>query len=519
MRKLCSLVAAILVATTVQTAALASDDSDPRPGRPVLATRTSRSTATAATTSALRPRPPLPPATDLLAGLATIRARATQNLSPFNLDFVGLHVRGIGSTARPPAGPATARSSGSSPRTGCGSTRFTVRVRYGGVPEPIELEGDRASSRPTTASTSPASRTWPRAGSRSTTTPPTRRRTPSTSRRRAGARWSPTATSSTCAHARRLDHVDVAGARIRWRATSPRSTSVSSSSTRTGGRHPLRRRDRPRPVRPGRRPVDRHSVRRVAGGRQLLQAAAHTIDVPAGGATVGFTITRDTEADWDFAFVEAHTVGEDDWTTLPDLNGHTTQDTGNSCLTWPDLHPFITSTTRPSTRRRDLHPTGCHRRVVGRHRRERRPGAVAGRPRAVRRQHRRAVHHLRQRRRRPAAGVFVDDIEVSTGEGTTSFESGLDGWTVPGAPAGSPGNDNDWIVGHRRRRAASVRRDRRGSFARAAGDHRLPGRRLRPVPVALRRRHRRRRRGARVRAGDPDPSDLLQGLLHRPRLR
>ena len=45
------------------------------------------------------------------------------------------------------------------------------------------------------------------------------------------------------------------------------------------------------------------------------------------------------------------------------------------------------------------------------------------------------------------AGVFVDDIEVSTGEGTTSFETGLEGWTVPGAPAGSPGNENDWIVG------------------------------------------------------------------------
>ena len=27
---------------------------------------------------------------------------------------------------------------------------------------------------------------------------------------------------------------------------------------------------------------------------------------------------------WDHVFVEAHTVGQDDWTTLPDLNGHTT---------------------------------------------------------------------------------------------------------------------------------------------------------------------------------------------------
>ena len=28
-----------------------------------------------------------------------------------------------------------------------------------------------------------------------------------------------------------------------------------------------------------------------------------------------------TEEDWDYVFVEAHTVGQDDWTTLPDANG------------------------------------------------------------------------------------------------------------------------------------------------------------------------------------------------------
>ncbi|MPZ97435.1 MAG: hypothetical protein GEU96_21600 [Propionibacteriales bacterium] len=47
-------------------------------------------------------------------------------------------------------------------------------------------------------------------------------------------------------------------------------------------------------------------------------------------------------------------------------------------------------------------------------------------------------------------GVFVDDVVVSTGEGTTSFEDDgdpLDGWTVPGAPADSPANPNDWVVG------------------------------------------------------------------------
>ena len=47
-------------------------------------------------------------------------------------------------------------------------------------------------------------------------------------------------------------------------------------------------------------------------------------------------------------------------------------------------------------------------------------------------------------------GLFVDDVVVSTGEGTTSFEDDgdtFDGWTVPGAPEGSEANANDWIAG------------------------------------------------------------------------
>ena len=43
-------------------------------------------------------------------------------------------------------------------------------------------------------------------------------------------------------------------------------------------------------------------------------------------------------------------------------------------------------------------------------------------------------------------GVFVDDIEVSTGEGTTAFESGDGGWAPPDAPAGSAPNFNTWTV-------------------------------------------------------------------------
>jgi hypothetical protein len=42
-------------------------------------------------------------------------------------------------------------------------------------------------------------------------------------------------------------------------------------------------------------------------------------------------------------------------------------------------------------------------------------------------------------------GVFVDDIVVSTGEGSTSFEADLGGWTATDAPQGSAANANTWI--------------------------------------------------------------------------
>jgi hypothetical protein len=47
-------------------------------------------------------------------------------------------------------------------------------------------------------------------------------------------------------------------------------------------------------------------------------------------------------------------------------------------------------------------------------------------------------------------GVFIDDIEVSTGEGSTSFEDDtIGGWSVAGAPQDAQGieeaNRNDWV--------------------------------------------------------------------------
>ena len=245
-----------------------------------------------------------------------------------------------------------------------------------------------------------------------------------------------------------------------------------------------------------------------------------TIAVPAGGATLSFEVTRDTEQNWDFMFVEAHTVGADDWTTLPDVNGHTSTDVGNSCPfeSWELLHPFLAhyqtdngdGTCLPATG-----TTGTWSAATGASDGPEQwkvdLSAYAGKQVEVSISY--ASDDVVQ-----AHGVFVDDIVTSTGEGTTSFEDDgdtLDGWTVPGAPAGSPGNTNDFTVGTvadsrqlRRRRPRLVRP--------RARDPELPREQVRALSVPRRRWHRRSPAGRRLRAREPDAPDLRAGVLLRP---
>ncbi len=70
---------------------------------------------------------------------------------------------------------------------------------------------------------------------------------------------------------------------------------------------------------------------------------SRTLDLTGGGTpSLSFRTSYDTEAAWDHVFVEVHTVGQDNWTTLPDTNGHTTTETGESCANgWFELHPWL----------------------------------------------------------------------------------------------------------------------------------------------------------------------------------
>ena len=118
------------------------------------------------------------------------------------------------------------------------------------------------------------------------------------------------------------------------------------------------------------------------------------------------------------------------------------------------LHPFLThyQTFDPATG--TCSDTGHDRRVERGERQLGRLAAVSFDLGALRRA-------SRSRSRSPSLsdwglqqfpGVFIDDIEVSTGEGSTSFEDDADptdGWTVPGAPQDDAGiegpNLNDWV--------------------------------------------------------------------------
>lgn len=66
-------------------------------------------------------------------------------------------------------------------------------------------------------------------------------------------------------------------------------------------------------------------------------------DIPADDPTLTFWISYDIEQDWDHAFVEIAPADSDQWTTLPDMNGLTTQTTGESCASgWVEgLHPHL----------------------------------------------------------------------------------------------------------------------------------------------------------------------------------
>lgn len=164
-----------------------------------------------------------------------------------------------------------------------------------------------------------------------------------------------------------------------------------------------------------------------------------TVAPVVGDDDLTFWVSYDTELDWDYMFVEAHTPGQDDWVTLPDQNGHTGSGTGESCPEgWHALHPSL-------VRYQGADCSGAAwNAATGRS-----PGWE---PWSVDLSHWDgasvevsisyasdwAVQGL---------GVFVDDVDTPGSSADTGFESDLAPWTVPGAPPENPApNPNDWFA-------------------------------------------------------------------------
>ena len=189
-------------------------------------------------------------------------------------------------------------------------------------------------------------------------------------------------------------------------------------------------------------------------GDAAYKRLTRTIDLTGkSAADLQFAASYDTEPAYDALFVEAHTVGQDDWTTLPDANGHTSQtDTLESCkIEWRDLHPFLDHY-QTVQRGGDGEVTGCTPTgTTGQwHAASGNSGgyqdwkvdlsAYAGKQVEV------SITYASD----PAVqnlGVFVDDAKV-TADGQsvsdTSFEAGLDGWEIADPPEGSAPPRETW---------------------------------------------------------------------------
>ena len=392
------------------------------------------------------------PATDQLDGRAAIRAVATQDLSRFNLDLQGLTVRSVTVNGR---SAQWSRSQDHEltvrPRRGLrDGRRFVTVVQYDGVPRTLDSFGQDAGFIHTDDGALVAGEPEVAANWFPVNDHPSDK---------ASYTFHLTVPSGLTAVSNgRLVGTSSHGGQTtwNWREKAPMASYLATATVgqfrvhryRAGGRYMF---DAVDPDLDLPFAVPRTGARFVVSSRAnaSYQRLARTFDVPAAGGTLSFWLSRDTEQDWDYVFVEAHTVGQDDWTTLPDAGGHTDQSTGNSCPSgWQDIHPQLAHyQTLESDGSCSPHgSTGDWWAATGAS-----SGAEqwqvdlsrwAGGSVEV------AIGYASDESVQ-AHGVAVDDVVVPFGAGSTSFEDdgdAFDGWTVPGAPADSPGNEGDFAI-------------------------------------------------------------------------
>ncbi|WP_411074364.1 M14 family zinc carboxypeptidase [Streptomyces sp. cmx-4-7] len=177
---------------------------------------------------------------------------------------------------------------------------------------------------------------------------------------------------------------------------------------------------------------------------------ARTVDltgVPASARPrLDFQVSHDTEPGYDNLVVEAHTVGREDWTTLPDTNGGTSAEPPADCGEgyYVRGHPFLAHyLTVGEDGCAPTGTTGSWNAFTGPSNGWRQASvdlsAWAGGKVEL------SLSYVSD----PGTGgtgAFVDDVRLVTGTTTEAegFETSLGAWSTPGAPAGSPGNGSDW---------------------------------------------------------------------------
>jgi hypothetical protein len=175
-----------------------------------------------------------------------------------------------------------------------------------------------------------------------------------------------------------------------------------------------------------------------------------TVDLTdATSAQLQFQLLFNTEPSYDNVIVEAHTPGQDNWTTLPDLNGNSQSDPPAECQPngfLLNLHPFL---------RHYLGGSGC----TG-------PGTsgvwnsftgssggwqevAVDLSQFLGGEVELSISYVTD----PVTGgvgAFVDDTRLvidGAETGADGFEAAASEWTPGGPPAGSPPNSGNWRIG------------------------------------------------------------------------
>ncbi|MEV0713470.1 M14 family zinc carboxypeptidase [Asanoa sp. NPDC050611] len=206
-------------------------------------------------------------------------------------------------------------------------------------------------------------------------------------------------------------------------------------------------------VRPGAPPFDPFEGDYYAfsgRGDEAYKRLGRTIDLTqATTAELRFMTSYDIETNWDFMFVEAHEVGTDNWTTLPDVNGKTSNNAGDSCTAnsparlHPQLNHYVefVSTTEPCL---PEGTTGTWNAATGS------SGGwkewVADLSQFAGKQVEVSITYMTDWGTEGLA-AFVDDVRITANGApvaSTGFETDLGGFTVLGPPPGSAPNVTDW---------------------------------------------------------------------------